>query len=214
MASPAARTQARGRPAAQLQRHVVDELLRATEHAIDIKTAHEITVREISTAAGTSETMIRYYFGGREGLLLEVVKEFMTKSPHKDYDTITKLCLDAKSILPLVESIGAFYYKSPNIHKWIAVELFGSSSDLKELFLEEYSHCINKLIQYVIEKLKVEGIYRSDVNPAFVAMSIVWLIVTAMESGVPGASKVSPEVRDEWTSFIAQTIDTTSKRPD
>jgi AcrR family transcriptional regulator len=212
--SSAVRVQGRGRPSAQLQRHVVDDLLRATEHALEEKNAREITVREISTAAGTSETMIHYYFGGMEGLLLETLKEFMEKSPHKDYDSIADACVKARSVRPLVDRIGVFYYSRPNIIKWMAVELFGSSSELKEIFLEKYSHCHNQLIQRVIEKLKAEGIYRNDVNSAFVAISVVWLMVATMESAVAGVSPVPPEIGSgEWTNFITQTIDTISKHP-
>jgi len=205
----------RGRPSAQLQRHVVDDLIRATDHALGEKDAQEITVREISTAAGTSETMIRYYFGGREGLLLEVMKEFMEESPHHDYDSMVSACVKERSVRPLVDSICAFYYRRPNIIKWMAVELFSSSSELKELFLEKkYSHCHNAFIQHVIENLKAEGIYRQDVNSAFVAISVVWLIVATMESAVTGASPVPPEIRSgEWTDFITQTIDKASKYP-
>jgi AcrR family transcriptional regulator len=169
-------------------------------------------VHEISAAAGTSETMIRYYFGGKEGLLFEVIKEFMEKSPHKDYATMASACVEARSVQPLVDGICEFYYSRPNIIKWIAVELFSSSSELKGLLLEKYSHSINKLIQHVIEKLKSEGIYRSDVNSSYVAMSVVWLIVANMESAAAGVLPVPPEIRSgEWTNFIAQTIDTTSR---
>jgi AcrR family transcriptional regulator len=212
--SSAVRAQGRGRPSAQLQRHVVDDLLRATDHAIGQKAAQEISVHEISMAVGTSETMIRYYFGGREGLLLEVVRRFMEKSPDKDFDVIADACVRERSIGSMVHRICEFYYTRPNITKWIAVELFSSSSEIKKLFLEKYSHCIDKLIQNVITRLKAEGIYRNDVNSAYVAKSIVWLIVATMDSGVSGVSPGPPEIcSGEWANFITQTFDTTSRCP-
>src|SRR5690606_15967012 len=104
------------------------DLIRATERAVDQKTAREITVRDISTAAGTSEAMIRYYFGSKEGLLLEVVKDFMEKSPHKDQENLATECVSLGSVRPLVDQLCAFHYSQPSMVKFITVELFSSTS--------------------------------------------------------------------------------------
>jgi AcrR family transcriptional regulator len=212
-ASVIARAPSRGRPSAHLQRHVFDDLIRATEDALDQKNAHEITVREISNAAGTSEAMIRYYFGGKEGLLLELIKEFMEKSPHKDYEEVTNACIECRSVQPLVDRLCTFHLSSPNMVKMISVELFSSSSKLRELFLNKYGRCVNDVIEHVIDKLKEEKIYRADVNSTFVSMSLLRLIIAPiMESMVTGHPAVPQEGHsEEWTNFVAKTIDAISK---
>jgi AcrR family transcriptional regulator len=207
------RTRGRGRPSANLQRHVFDDLIRATEDALDQKNAHEISVREISNAAGTNEAMIRYYFGGKEGLLLELIKEFMETSPHNDCEAVTKACIEARSVQPLVGRLCAFHFSNPNMVKMISVELYSSSSKLRKLFLDRYGRCVNDLIEHVVEKLKAEEIYRADVNSIFVSMTLLRLIVAPiMDSMVTGYPPVPLEdPSGEWTNFIATTIDTISK---
>jgi AcrR family transcriptional regulator len=60
----------------------------ATEHAPATKTAKEITVREISMAAGTNEAMIHYYFGSKEGLIVAMFQDTMRLPPHNCDDGI------------------------------------------------------------------------------------------------------------------------------
>jgi AcrR family transcriptional regulator len=208
-----ARSRGPGRPSAQLQRRVVQDLIRATEGALAEKTAREITVREVSTAAGTSEAMIRYYFGSKEGLLLHMIKDFMEKSPHKDRDNISGLCIKARSVEPLVRKLCLFHYSSPSMIKMITAELFNSSSESKELFVNKYGNCIADLSIYTIDRMKEAHIYRSDIRSAFIAMSLTRLIVAPiMETVVTGSNQAPPEVRNgEWAEFIAQTIDAISK---
>lgn len=208
--------QGRGRPSSRLQRHVVEDLIRATEDALDTKTARELTVREISSAAGTSEAMIRYYFGGKEGLLREVIKEFMERSPHKDRARMASECLVARSVRPLVEELCQFHYSRPSMIKMITVELFSTSSEVKELFRSKYGRCINQLIEHVVEQLQQAGVYRRDINAKFVGMSLLRLIVSPiMESAVTGDDPVTPEVRSgKWEDFIIDTIDTISRADD
>lgn len=203
----------RGRPAADMGAHVVDDLLAATENALAYKTAKEITVREISTAAGTSEAMIRYYFGNKEGLLLAVIKAYMDASPHRDAARVTRACLSARSIRPLVEELGKFHYSRPNLIKMMAVELLSSSSELKEEYLRRYGHCIESFVQNAVDALREANIYRADVNAPFLAMSIVRLIVAPiMESAVTGTPERPPEVENgQWQGFIADMIDSISR---
>jgi AcrR family transcriptional regulator len=206
------RLRARGRPAAELQCRVVEDLIAATEHALLKKTAQEITVREISTAAGTSEAMIRYYFGSKEGLLLTVLKGFMDDSPHKNATEITNRCVSSQSIKPLIDELCRFHYSKPNLIKMIVVELFSSSSELKEVYLRRYGHSIGNFSQSVVKALQSANIYRQDINPEFIAMSLVRLVVAPiMESAVAGTPQPPPElINGEWPEFITRTIDSIS----
>lgn len=202
----------RGRPSTQLQRHVCADLIRATEQALDKKMAREITVREISSAAGTSEAMIRYYFGGKDGLLLEVIKEFMDRAPIENSADLTAACIAARSLRPLVSSLCAFLYSRPSMVKMLSVELFSASSEVKKLFRSKYGSCVNQLIEQVVDRMKEAGIYKTEVNANFVAMTLIRLIVSPiMESAVTGTTPLTDEVRSgEWEDFMANLIDTIS----
>jgi len=206
------RRQIRGRPPAENQRHVVQDLIEATEQALGQKTAKEITIREISTAAGTSEAMVRYYFGNKDGLLLAVIQELMDSSPHRREKEILQLCKDARSIQPLVDELCTFHYSRPNLVKMVVVELLSAPSKVKDEYMRRYGNSINILVRYVIDGMKESGIYRNEVNTIFLGFSLTRLIVSPlMESAVVGTFDMPPEIRNgEWATFIASTIDTTS----
>jgi AcrR family transcriptional regulator len=202
----------RGRPATELHSRVVEDLIAATESALIRKTAKEITVREISTAAGTSEAMIRYYFGSKEGLLLTVLKDFMDESPHKNSEKIIGLCLGARSIKPLVDELCKFHYSKPNLIKMIVVELLGSSGEFKKVYLNKYGNSIVLFTEALVTAMRDQGIYRDNINVSFIAMSLIRLIVAPiMEAAVTGAPPIPPEVKSgEWAAFITHTIDSIS----
>jgi AcrR family transcriptional regulator len=206
------RRQVRGRPPTERQRHVVQDLIEATERALAQKTAKEITIREISTAAGTSEAMVRYYFGNKDGLLLAVIHELMDASPHRREQDILTACVDSKSIKPLVDALCKFHYARPNLVKMIVVELLSAPSKVKDEYMRRYGNSINTLVQFVIQGMQKAGVYKSDLNSVFLGFSLTRLVVgPLMESAVAGTAEMPPEIKNgEWATFIATTIDSTS----
>jgi AcrR family transcriptional regulator len=208
----ALKSQTRGRPPAQRRRQVVQDLIEATEHGLAGKTAKEITIREIATAAGTSESMIRYYFGSKDGLLIAMIHDIMMDAPYKRHQEISKSCVSIGSIRPLVDELCDFHYSRPNLIKMIAVELLGSPSNVKEEYTKRYGHSINLLVIGIIDAMKDAKIYRDSVNSTFVAMSLIRLVVAPlMESAVTGALQMPPEIGSgDWAAFIASTVDSIS----
>jgi AcrR family transcriptional regulator len=206
------RRQVRGRPPSERQRHVVQDLIGATEQALANKTAKEITIREISTAAGTSEAMVRYYFGNKDGLLLAVIHELMDASPHRRDKEVLDACLTAKSIKPLVDELCKFHYARPNLVKMVVVELLSAPSKVKEEYMRRYGNSINILVQYVITGMQDAKFYNPDINSAFIGHALTRLVVAPlMESAVAGTTDMPGEIKDgKWATFIASTVDSIS----
>lgn len=212
--SAAVGSQIRGRPSAQRQRHVIQDLIEAAEHVLESKTAKEITVREISTAAGTNEAMIRYYFGSKEGLLVAMLDEFMAGSPCKDNEQISELCLSQRSIGPLVEALCDFYYSRPTHIRMIITELLNSSSEVKNAYVKRYDRSTRILVQSVISAMVDANIYRKEVGPSFVAMSLIRLIISPiMESAAAEVASMPREISNgQWAEYVTRIIDLTSRK--
>jgi AcrR family transcriptional regulator len=185
----------------------------ATEKALAKKTATEITVREISVAAGANEAMVRYYFGSKEGLLITMLQNFMNDGPYARDKEILELCVNSKSIGPLVDAISDFYYSHPNVMRMIIVETFNATSEVKNAYMKRYSHSTCNLVQTVIDGMKEAGIYRDDIDTAFMTQSlirlIIWPIMQPTDAGVPGAP---PQAGDSnFAAYVARTIDSEAK---
>jgi AcrR family transcriptional regulator len=149
----------------------------ATEHALATKTAEEITVREISMAAGTNEAMIHYYFGSKEGLLVAMFQDAMRFSPHNCDSGILDSCVAERSIRPLVDLLHRFYHSRPNLMRMTVLELANASSEIKEAYTSRYCRSTPMLIKTIINAMKDANIYRKDVDLTFVSMSLLGMIM-------------------------------------
>jgi AcrR family transcriptional regulator len=203
---------ARGRPPAQTQRHVIQDIIAATEEALAKTTAKELTIREISLAAGINEAMIRYYFGSKEGLLITMLEDFMKEGPHAQEKELLKSCIEKKSIRPLVDALANFYYSHPNIMRMIIVETFSASSELKNAYISRYGRSTYTLVRSIIDGMKDANIYRKDVDSAFLATfiprEIVGPIVQPTAAGVP---PMPPQIgSSDLMAYIARTTDSES----
>jgi AcrR family transcriptional regulator len=194
------------------QRHVIQDLMEATEHALAGKTAKEITVREICTAAGANQAMVHYYFGSKEGLLVAVLQDFMDGAPHTREAEIVESCLSHRSIRPLVDALFDFYHSRPNLIIMILVELLNSSSVVKDVYINRYSSCTNILIENVANVMKEADIYRKDVNSRFLALSLKRMVIAPIiQPHSTGFSGMSSEGgHGAWATYIAQTFDAAS----
>ena len=70
--SPATK-RSRGRPKIEANSQVVEKLLRAAELLLQKHGHLNATEKKIAEAAGVNEAMIHYYFGGKDGLLFDLV---------------------------------------------------------------------------------------------------------------------------------------------
>jgi AcrR family transcriptional regulator len=60
-----------------------DRLLEAARRSLGEKGYDAATVREISTEAGVPQGLVHYYFGGKEGLLAEVLRQAALEHSHE-----------------------------------------------------------------------------------------------------------------------------------
>jgi hypothetical protein len=200
---------ARGRPSADKKRHVIQDIMDAAEKALATKTAKEVTMRGISSAAGANEAMIRYYFGSKEGLLITLLDDFMNHGPHSRSEEILKKCINSVSIGPLVEALCDFYYSRPNIIRMIIVELFNCSSDIKDAYVKKYNITTVNFVKNIIDGMKVANIYRSGSDSTFVTRSLLRLIIDPIIQPTPaGTPQMPPEVgNSDWAAYVTRTID-------
>lgn len=204
----------RGRPIANERRRVFTDLMVAAEQALQLNPPKELKIRDIAARAGTNEAMIRYYFGGKDGLLVAMLDDFMSGAPHETaMNTITERCMEQRSIRPLIEEMAASYYSRPNLVRMIIVELMHEKSEIKSEYLKTYAQVTPiKMISSLLNKMKGEKIYRNDIDCRFVVMSIMSLILGPIS--LPIATDMLEigfdEVKKEsWIAYLTQTIDRT-----
>jgi AcrR family transcriptional regulator len=192
----------------------VQDLMEAAEAMLATKSAREITIREIAQKAGTDDAMIHYYFGGKDQLMISLIREVSKTSPHNKSKEIIQECILHRSIQPLVSAITSHQYSRPNLIRMIIVEISSKDSGIRSLYEEEiYSDPTLMFIRDAIENLSACGIYRNNINVDFAITALMGMIsapTIILYSGK--ALNISDKMNDsEWVNYVASAIDLTLK---
>lgn len=176
-----------------------DSLIRTLRECLKGKSLSEITTKEIAAKANTSQEMIRYYFGGKDGLILAM----LAQSSENIGETMAALKLQmadcqCEPTRLLVSTIVGLYLSEQAATKIALQEYQKQQSPLREGYFHR-SNIIIKDIHDVVVAMIERGIYRNDLDPRQLALSIMilaghpvqllwalsseWLTLADMENG-------------------------------
>lgn len=200
----------RGRPAADQHRDVVRDLISAAERAMEHRTPEEVTLREIADAAGTTEAMIQYYFGNKDGLLVAMRDDLLNVNVMMYHpNEIIDACLTERSILPLIQIATAFYNERPSLVRMSIIGLI--RGDSKESRNNRTKHYVRTpmLVHDVITRFVAGKIYREDLNIGMAVASVMALLIfpVSFEHALPAAETPPQNInKEEWIRFVAQLL--------
>lgn len=206
-----------GRPKTQDKTQVVTKLLEAAEVLLSEYTHHELTERKIATTAGINEAMIHYYFGGKDGLLFEVMLRY--------YDGVAERLKALELIDPdsptvtrdLFKTLMNAYYEKHWITRMIIAEFARGESAFKDLYMKKFGVQgvgLEKL-RRTIERLVQCGVYKSSLNPDYIVLSIFSMITGPFITGqfltkpFAGSAGLPPDFlkQDAWIDHVADQLD-------
>lgn len=201
----------RGRPRADGKTSVVAKLIEAAETLLRECHHHELSERKIAAAAGTNEAMIHYYFGGKDGLLFEVMLRYYD-------DVIDKLkaleTVDPRSptaTRDMFKIMKDAYYEKHWIARMVIAEFARGSSVFKDMYLERFGSQGVGLVRLrrTIERLVESGIYDRNVNIDYIGISMFSMIIgpflMAPFSRNPDFERVLNQ--QEWVDFASDLFD-------
>jgi AcrR family transcriptional regulator len=171
----------RGRPARKLgaeNDQVKESLLDAARCCLSQKSYRNVTTREIAEQAGSNLGMIRYYFGGKDGLLAALIEQaaeavgeflalmdsFATVAPRE------RTCLLVSAFFELCQS-------SPWFVRLIIDDITNTDEKLRQLFNEGIGLQSRALLRRFIELQQRDGYYKADIDVDLTLVSIVSLLV-------------------------------------
>ena len=211
-ASPARRGR---RPNGPAQGGVAQQILQATASLLHETSHLELTDRRIAAAAGVDEAMIRYYFGGKDGLLLDLTLRHCDKleeilSAFSTIDARTK-DITRKIISVLVE----VYFSDIAIMRIMLTELVRKDSLIRTRFIARFGPVgpeglVAGPLQQLIERLQNAGVYRTDAAAFDMAISMISTIAAPiLISPLSGAGEanLSRYSSASWIAHITALFD-------
>jgi len=112
-----------------------DQLLAAATPLFARKGLHGVSVRELAKAAGVNVSMISYYFGGKDGLYQEVVKE--------QFSGLTAIARMAASDASPSATFGSYLLQCGICFHEGHAEEFVPKTASADLLAPECPHCLN-----------------------------------------------------------------------
>ncbi|BAK67535.1 putative TetR family transcriptional regulator [Sphingobium sp. SYK-6] len=160
------RKRGQGRPADAVGKEAV--LSKATELLQDLPPAR-VTTSLIAREAGVDPALIRYYFGDREKLLLEVVKQLIADAPTEK----ATLAAPLARLEHTIRHAAHFTRSTKHVHRLMVDELADAKSpEVRKLQGEMNMGAVERLAQMMAQD---GGTDLRSVNPLFLHLTLVGL---------------------------------------
>lgn len=204
-------TPRRGRPRTEQKRSVYDDLLAAAERLLAEKSQAEITQRELTASAGTTDAMLQYYFGGKDGLMIALM-ERAVENVFKGLRQLESeiLTLPGNPTRHLIQTLHDLYYAHVAVVRmWFTAQI-SRDSRIKSSFVESYATKNTRQVGRILQLLIDHGVYDARANVSLANFSLANLIVSPIlqtsilpARGLSGATFSSPE----WIDYITDMLD-------
>jgi AcrR family transcriptional regulator len=186
----------RGRPRAAANRHVYEDLLATCETLLVESGQHGISQKKLAVRAGTTEAMIQYYFGGKDGLLIALMEAELPSLP-------------GNPTRHLVERLDALYHAETATTKLWLSEQAGRSA-VTESYVSRLALKTHARIKRIIGMLTKAGVYAPGVPLDLIVFTLVSMIVAPIwQSAVLPARGLEETMQrpGAWVDYLTGLID-------
>lgn len=163
-----------GRPAGGTEADIRAALLDAAGKLFLKHGFERVTARQIATAAGTTPAMIHYYFSNKLGLFRAMLDSAIAPLRER----LAGLLLQKDGALD-VPSLIATHMRMVATHSWIPVfilnEVLVEKGRFRATFIREIAGRQLPLVVELLERGRVAGAFRQDLNPKLAALSLLSL---------------------------------------
>ena len=201
-----------GRPAFRLRRHVPDDILLAAETWLELRSPHDISTRDISTLANTRPSMVNYYFGSKDGLLVEIVERWM-KDIERGFIETRDAILRGEIDNPTRAMIAAFadvFNRRPAFCRMLITEVFRDGSPIRTHFFQHWPRHGRLMMEDTINHLCATGQYRAGVDIDAVCTlipSVVFFPLIVTPSLIRGRNGDELDLSNRWIAFTTEVLD-------
>lgn len=197
----------RGRPRHSDSVPVADNLVAAADRLLRESSYIDLSERQIADAAGVDVAMIRYYFGSKEGLLVELLSREVEASSQR-LQVLDTMDIHVPGVTRRIFALLAeLYYSKPWVMGVMIAENTRKTSRIRSRFISRFgTNVYGGPLQRVIERLKAAGIYRATVDAEMTALSMrAILSAPLMLAALSGDSEASMQRfrADSWLDHVA-----------
>jgi AcrR family transcriptional regulator len=181
--APRASARSRGRPPSGSKLQIAERLREATNLLLQTHSHFDLTEHKIAEVAGTDKSMIHYYFGSKDELLFDLIKNLTDEIRDRVkamnfFDPISARHITRQTFKLLTE----IYYTRPWLTRVLMAELTRDDSIIRKLYLARCGPrgLGEEPIRRLVVKLVEMGIYDKRINIEYATTSILFVIVAPL----------------------------------
>jgi TetR/AcrR family transcriptional regulator len=197
-AKPETREQRKpGRPTGEESGAGRDALLTAARALLTEQGFSRLTSKAVAERAGVKPTLVNYYFGGRRGLLREVLAESSGEATRQMLGVATREAAPEERLTALIEGILRGFAEEPYVPRLFFEQVMFAEDDELDRFVERSGRASFDALRAVLRDGGREGCFR-DVDPEIALAAIGGLCVffgaaTPLLQRLTGMSPMTPD---------------------
>ncbi len=160
-----------GRPAGDASGAGRAALLRAAREVLADQGLSRLTSKAVAERAGLKPTLVNYYFGGRNGLLRELVSETSDEVMRNIIDLSTNEGTVEERLRGIMEAILRSYTEDPSAARLFFEHVMFAGDDALDSFVERSGQSAIGALRSVLDDGFGEGCFR-DVDPEIAVAAI------------------------------------------
>lgn len=149
------------------------EIVRAAAHVFRDK-GHEATLKDVAQALGTERASLYYYFGSKEELLQEIVREALVRDLATAQEVRQRKDPASAKVRALITSMVLAYaenYPHMNVYMEDLARIGRQDSEWATSVVEEVRQ-YEAIVESILRQGQDEGILRSDIPSSVAAMAL------------------------------------------
>jgi len=202
--------QAKAKAAGPERRDSRSILFDATAALLSERSTIEVSLSEIAQRSGLNSALIKYYFGGKEGLLLALL-ERVAERAMADLANLVGLDISAEQKLRIhIGGIINTYYRSPYVNRLINYMIVqgdkASSQRVAAIFVEPMIAAYRAIVDQGV----AEGAFR-PLDPGMLYYSVVGACEHIFYAGYSlpttlGMSELTEELRQQYVRHVCDLV--------
>jgi AcrR family transcriptional regulator len=171
-----------------------------------------MSIRDLAQQANINPAMIRYYFGSKDGLIIELLHSYFRKLNEglSALRAMPDAVIRADPTYYLIRTIVSHYAAMPALNSIVATELRRKDSRIRAFYSENWPSTIRHFMAEFIARMILIGVYRQSVDlDRVVEMMrgiIFFPLITRPYSSLVG-SQQDFFVDEDWMRFVADVLD-------
>ncbi len=149
-----------------------DQLLEAASDLMTERTSVDITLSDLASRSGLNAALVKYYFGSKNGLLLEVLRKVLGP-PMQELEPLLSMPLSAEEKLRVhISGVVNTYFRYPYVTRLMHYLLAEDDGGYGRVIAEEFSRPLADAQAAILAEGAREGVFR-QVDPMLFYFSLI-----------------------------------------